>query len=147
MKWQLNTYLLSVSWVESFLSLSLHHLFIHEIIISYPNAKMDKRFFKNGFLHIHHHLRDILWITRAWFSVAPIFSSLYYESSFFLCALFPEFVEGNHFLLAHIPRMNESHDLGSPFKVVIKISSSSSIASSHHQTLPLVSSRMTCEGC
>ena len=54
----------------------------------------------------------------------------YYESSFFLCALFPESTEGNHFLLTHIPRMNESHDLGRPFKVVITISYSSLIASS-----------------
>ena len=53
----------------------------------------------------------------------------YYESNFFLCALFPESVEGNHFLLAHIPQMNESHDLWRPFKVVITIYSSSSISS------------------
>ena len=54
----------------------------------------------------------------------------YYESSFFLCVLFPDSTEGNHFLLAHIPRMNETHDLGSPFKVVITISHSSLIDSS-----------------
>ena len=36
----------------------------------------------------------------------------YYESRFFLCSLFLDFTEGNHFLLAHIPWMNESHDLG-----------------------------------
>ena len=53
----------------------------------------------------------------------------YYESSLFLCALFVESIEGNHFLLAHIPRMNESHDPGRPFKVVITISYSSSIVS------------------
>ena len=44
------------------------------------------------------------------------------------------------FLMAHIPWMNESDDLGRPFRVVTTISSSSSIASSQHQTLPLVSS-------
>ena len=54
----------------------------------------------------------------------------YYESSFFLCALFPESAEGNHFLLAHIPWMNESHDPERPFKVVITISSSSSSTTS-----------------
>ena len=39
----------------------------------------------------------------------------YYESSFFLCSFFLESTEDNHFLLAHIPRMNESHDPGRPF--------------------------------
>ena len=56
----------------------------------------------------------------------------YYESSFFVCAHFPESVEGNHFLLADIPQMNESHDLGRPFKIYY----SSSISLSQHQTLP-----------
>ena len=54
----------------------------------------------------------------------------YYESSFFF--FFPKFVESNHFLLAHVLQMNESHDPGRPFKVVIKTSTfctSSSIAS------------------
>ena len=37
---------------------------------------MDKGFFKNWVLHIPHRLRDILWIVRAWSSVAPILSSL-----------------------------------------------------------------------
>ena len=45
-------------------------------IISYPNAKMDKWFFKSWVLCISHHLRDLLWMVRAWTSVAPIFSSL-----------------------------------------------------------------------
>ena len=55
--------------------------------------------------------------------------SSYYESSLFF---FPESVESNHFLLAHIPRMNESHDPGRPFKVVITTSafSTSSTTSS-----------------
>ena len=92
--------------------------------------KMDKRFFKSWVLHITHCLRDLLWIVRAWSSVAPIFSSLIQESNFFLCVLFPESAEGNHFLLAHIPRMNESHDPGRPFKVVTTIYYYSSIASS-----------------
>ena len=43
-----------------------------------------------------------------------IFSS--YESSFFL---FPKCIEGNHFLLAHISHMNESHDPRRPFQVAI----------------------------
>ena len=104
--------------------------FIHDIIISYPNAKMYKRFFKNWVLHIPHRLRDLLWIMRARSLVAPIFPFSYYESSFFLCALFSEFDESNHFLLEHISRMNESHDLRRPFKVFITMSYSSSIASS-----------------
>ena len=38
--------------------------------------KMDKRFFKNWFLNIPHRLRDLLWIVRARYWIAPIFSSL-----------------------------------------------------------------------
>ena len=45
-------------------------------IISYPNDKMDKRFFKIWVLRIPHRLRELLWMVRAWYSVAPIFSSL-----------------------------------------------------------------------
>ena len=45
-------------------------------IISYPNDKMDKRFFKSWVLHISHRLRDLIWMVRDWSSVAPIFSSL-----------------------------------------------------------------------
>ena len=45
-------------------------------IISYPNANMDKSFFKSWVLRIPHCLRDILWMVRAWSSIAPIFSSL-----------------------------------------------------------------------
>ena len=40
-------------------------------IISYPNAKMDKRFFKSWVLRILHRL-----MVRAWSLVAPIFSFL-----------------------------------------------------------------------
>ena len=46
-----------------------------------------------------------------------LFSS--YESSFLF---FSESTESNHFLLAHILHMNESHDLGRPFKVAITTS-------------------------
>ena len=37
---------------------------------------MDKRFFKSWVLRIPHRLRDLLWMVRAWSSVAPIFSSV-----------------------------------------------------------------------
>ena len=65
---------LFISWVDSFSSLII--FFIHNNIISYPNAQMDNRFFKSWVLHITHCLKDILWIMRAWSSVAPIFSPL-----------------------------------------------------------------------
>ena len=110
MKWQLNTYLF-VSWVDSFLSLQLHHL-IHNSIVSYPNAKVDKKFFKSWVLHIPHCLRDLLFNCSH-----LLFSS--YESSFFF---FSKSTESNHFLLAHIPHMNESHDPRRPFKVAITAS-------------------------
>ena len=38
--------------------------------------------------------------------------------------LLPNSAESNHFLLENIPRMNESHDPGRPFKVAITTSSS-----------------------
>ena len=75
MKWQLNTYLylfhVYTPWVFSFIV-----FFIHNSIASYPNAKVDKKFFKSWVLHIPHRLRDLPWIMRAWYSVSPIFSSL-----------------------------------------------------------------------
>ena len=66
---------LFVSWVDSFLSLQFPRL-LHNSIVSYPNAKVDKKFFKSWDLHIPHRLRDLLWKVRAWSSVASIFSSL-----------------------------------------------------------------------
>ena len=107
MQWQLNTYLLFVSWVESFLILLLHHL-LHSW---HHHDNMDKRFFKNWVLHIPCHLRDLLWMVRAWYSIAPIFFFSSYEST-----------ESKHFLLAHIPCMDESHDPGRLFKVAINTS-------------------------
>ena len=47
----------------------------------------------------------------------------------FLCALLPESAQGNHFLLEHLPWMNESHDPMRPFKVVITNSSFSTSSS------------------
>ena len=49
-------------------------------------------------------------------------SHLLFSSFFFLCVLFPESAKSNHFLLAHIFQMNESHDSGRPFKVAITTS-------------------------
>ena len=43
---------------------------------------MNKRFFKNWVFHIPHRLRDLLWMVRAWSSIAPIFFF-----SFFNCFL------------------------------------------------------------
>ena len=74
--WKLNTYLyffhgMTPSWAFIFII-----FFIHNSIVSYSNFKVDKRFFKIWALHIPHRSRDLLWMVRAWFSVAPIFSSL-----------------------------------------------------------------------
>ena len=61
-------------------------------------------------------------------SCSPLFS--YHESSLlFLCVLFPESTESNHFLLERIPRMNESHDPGRPFKVATTTSTFSASSS------------------
>ena len=114
---------LFVSWVDSFLIFQLHNL-----IIMIRWIKGSSRVDSFIFLMLKGSSLD---------GESLIFSCshllfFYYESSFFLCALFLESAEGNHFLLAHILQMNESHDPGRPFKVVITISYSSSISSSRH---------------
>ena len=76
MKWQLNTYLYLFRGYTPSWAFSLIVFFIHDSIVSYPNAKVDKKFFKSWDLHIPHQLRGLLWMVRAWSSVAPIFSSL-----------------------------------------------------------------------
>ena len=48
-------------------------------------------------------------MARAWYSIAPIF-------------FFSKSAKSNHFLLQHIPCMNESHDPGRPFKMAITTS-------------------------
>ena len=115
---------LFVSWVYFFFNFIF--FFVHNSIVSYPNAKMDMKFFKSWVLHIPRRLRDLLWMVRAW-SSHLLFS--YYESSFFLCVLFPESAESNHFLLEHIPCMNEFHDIWMPFKVAIATSTFSTSSS------------------
>ena len=69
-------------------------------------------FFHILVLHIPHFLRDLLWMVRAWYSVAPILFSL-------IISWASSSSESNHFFLAHIPRTNESHDPGMSFKVAI----------------------------
>ena len=89
-------------------------------IVSYPNAEVDKKFFKSWDLDISHWLRNLLWMMRDWSSVSSIFPSLLMNrassSSWSL-------LNCNHFLLEHIPWMNEFHDPGRPFKVAITTSS------------------------
>ena len=53
------------------------------------------------------------------FNLLPSFFFSSYETSFFF---FPKSTEINHFLLAQIPRMNESHDPRRPFEVAITTS-------------------------
>ena len=65
---------LLVSWVDSFLSLQLHHLlhssFLIQILRWIRGSLRVKSFV------FPHCLRDIIWMVRAWSSVAPIFSFL-----------------------------------------------------------------------
>ena len=100
-------------------------------IIYYPNARMDKSFFKIWVLCIPHHFEGTSLDGEGLiFNCSHLLFS-YYESRFFF---FPESAESNHFLLAHIPCMNESHDPGKPFKLAITnstFSTSSSIATSY----------------
>ena len=75
---------LFVSWVYSLNFIFIIFL-IHNSIASYPNAKIDKRFFKNWVLHIPHRLRDLPWIMRAWYSVASLL--LLWVELLLVCAL------------------------------------------------------------
>ena len=103
MKWQLNTYLYlfhgyTPSWVFSFIV-----FFIHDSIVSYPSALLEGSSLDGK-------------------SLIFSCSHLLFSSFFFLWVLFLESIESNHFLLAHIPRMNESYDPGRPFKMAITTS-------------------------
>ena len=130
--WNNNWILIFISFVGSFLLDPLASSY-SSFVISYPNNKMDKMFFKSWVLHIPHRLRDILWIMKSLSLVAPIFFSLTMSwASSCVCSSW-SLSESNYFLLAHIPWMNESHDPGRSFKVVITtsaFSTSSSTASS-----------------
>ena len=55
--------------------------------------------------------------------VSPIFSSLVMSRASSYAHSSQRLLKVINFLLAHIPWMNESHDIGRPFKVVIKLSS------------------------
>ena len=54
---------------------------------------MDKTFFKNWVLNIPHRLRDLLWIVRAWSSIAPIFFFSSYYSAFWIFTFFNCFLK------------------------------------------------------
>ena len=75
--WNENWILIFICFVGRLLLWAFNFIifFIHNSIISYPNAKMDKRFFKSLDLRIPHRLRDLLWMVRAWYSFSPTFSS------------------------------------------------------------------------
>ena len=144
MKWQLNTYLylfrgasfliqMLISWNDNWILIYIcfmGRLLLEHSTSSYSSfmsssfliqmLNMDKRFLKSWVLCIPYCLRDLLWMLRAW-SSHLLFS--YYELSIFLCGLFLESVESNHFLLEHISHMNEFHDPGRPFNMAITTSS------------------------
>ena len=120
-----------ISWNEDWILIFI--CFMGRLLLK-PSASSSSSFMKSSFI-----IQMIRWIRGssrieffiflvAWgnFCESLIFSCSHllfscYESSFFLCALFPKSAEGNHFLLAHIPLMNESHP-GRPFKVAITTS-------------------------
>ena len=114
---------LFVSWVDSFLSLPLHHLlhsWLHHFLSKCSrwirgSSRIESFIFP-------HRLRDLLWMVRAWSSIAPIFFSLIISWASSCVGSSTELLKVSHFLLAHILQKNESHDLGRPFKVVITTS-------------------------
>ena len=78
MKWQLNTYL--YFFVGRLLLEPSTSSFSSFIIASFLIQML--RWIRGWVLHIPHHLRDLLWMVRAWSSVAPIFSSLLLSRAF-----------------------------------------------------------------
>ena len=119
---------LFVSWVDSFSSLQLHHL-LHSL---FPIQMLR---WIRGSSRVEFIIFLIAWgILFGWRELdLPIFFSLTMSwASSCVCSSWNVF-ESNHFLLAHIPWMNESHDPGRPFKMAITTSTffiSSSTASS-----------------
>ena len=111
MKWQLNTYLLFVSWVESILIILLS----------------SSSFMKSSFL-----IQMIRWIrgsSRIEFFIFLIAWGIFFEwweldIQFLPYSSSPLMIqaESNHFILAYILRMNVSHDFGRPFEVAITTS-------------------------
>ena len=111
MKWQLNTYLLFVSWVDY-----LDH-----------SALSSSSFMKSSFL-----IQMIRWIrgsSRIEFFIFLITWGIFFEWWELDLQLLPSSssllisrAESNHLLLVYILHMNESHDPGRPFKVAITTS-------------------------
>ena len=110
--WNENWILIFISFmVDSFLSLLLHHLlhsWHHHFLSKWIRGSSELIPSYSSSLEGSSLNRE-----RLIFSCSHILFS-YYGSSFILCVLFPESAKSNHFLLAHIPWMNESHDLGRP---------------------------------
>ena len=110
------------------------HFFIHNFIPSYPNTEMDRSMifvFIGGFL-----LDDITYsslleeysfsctyilLVVSSSSVAPIFSYLVMSQASSCVNYSWSLLKAIKFILAHIIWMNESHNIGIPFKVFISI--------------------------
>ena len=111
---------LFVSWVDSLLSLQLHYI-LHSLFL------IQMLRWIRGSSRIEFFIFLITWgiFFGSWeLDLKFLRSSLFllWVELLFLCALFPESTEGNHFLSIHIPWMNESHGLGRLFKVAITTS-------------------------
>ena len=112
--------------VDSFLNLQLHHILHSSFLIQMIRwIRVSLRVESFVFL--------ITWgIFFGWWELdlqlLPSSFLLLWVELLLVCAL-PKVAGSNHFLLAHIPQMNESHDPGRPFKVVITISAFSTSSS------------------
>ena len=131
-----------ISWNDNWILIFIR--FVGRLLLE-PLASLSSSFIATSFL-----IQMLRWIRGSFQELSSSYSSSlegsslnreslifscshllfsYYESSFFFCALFPESTEGNHFLLEHIPWMNESHDPRIIFKVVITTSAFSTYSS------------------
>ena len=116
--WNDNWILIFICFVGRLLSASPSSSFI-TISFLIQMLNMDKRFLQE-LSYSYSSSLDVSSLNRenlifGWSHL--LFS--YYELRFFLCVLFPESSEINHFLLAHIPRMNESHDPRRPLSQLL----------------------------
>ena len=115
----------TISWNDNWI---LIFICFEGILLFEPSASLSSSFIIASFL-----IQKLRWIrssSRVKFFIFLIAWGIFFgwkeldlqllpPSILELLLLFLESIEINHFLLAHIPHMNEFHDPGRPFKVAI----------------------------
>ena len=127
----------TISWNDNWILIFI--CFVGRLLLE-PSASSSSSFMAASFLI--EMIRTIRSSLRVEFFIFLIAWGIFFESLIFICFhllfssyessffFFSESIEINHFLLTHIPWMNESHDPGRPFKVAITTSAFFTSASS-----------------